>query len=156
LSSTETSGSILIFHVLLGVVLIPLGIISVIVMHRRARGGVRLGIATLGFIGAAFMLLGAIGGIGYIFGNSSEILLPVVLGLLGITTLRRIPTMRNQSYIMWYRGSRDSGFSEIIYDKEILATCPACSSVLAVYPDQLTINDTCPNCHEGLVRVEEE
>ena len=138
LSSTETSGSgsILLFHVLLGVVLIPLGIISVIVMHRRARGGVRLGIATLGFIGAAFMLLGTIGGIGYIFGNSSEILLPVVLGLLGITTLRRIPTMRNQSYIMWYRGSRDSGFSEIIYDKEILATCP--------------------NCHEGLVRVEEE
>jgi hypothetical protein len=158
LSSTETSGSgsILIFHVLLGVVLIPLGIISVIVMHRRARGGVRLGIATLGFIGAAFMLLGTIGGIGYIFGNSSEILLPVVLGLLGITTLRRIPTMRNQSYIMWYRGSRDSGFSEIIYDKEILATCPACSSVLAVYPDQLTINDTCPNCRERLVRVEEE
>ena len=158
LSSTRTSGSgsILLFHVLLGVVLIPLGIVSVIVMHRRAHGGIRLGIATLGFIGAAFVLLGAIGGIGYFFGNSSEILLPVVLGLLGVTTLRRISTMRNQSYIMWYRGSRKSEFAGIIYDQEILATCPACSSVLAVYPDQLTINDTCPNCRERLVRVEEE
>ena len=64
--------------------------------------------------------------------------------------------MRNQSYIMWYRGSRDSEFSEVIYDQEILATCPTCSSVLAVYPDKLTINDTCPNCRERLVRVEEE
>ena len=158
LSSTGTSGSgsILLFHVLLGVVLIPLGIVSVIVMHRRAHGGIRLGIATLGFIGAAFVLLGAIGGLGYFLGNSTEILLPVVLGLLGVTTLRRISTMRNQSYIMWYRGSQNSEFAEIIYNQEMLATCPACSSILAVYPDQLTINDTCPNCRERLVQVEEE
>ena len=158
LTSTETSGSasLLLFHLLLGVVLIPLGIVSVIIMHRRAQGGVRLGIATLGFIGAAFMLLGAIGGISYFSGNSSEILLPVVLGLLGVTTLRRIPTMRNQSYIMWYRGSRNSELAEMIYEQEMLATCPACSSVLAVYPDQLTIIDTCPNCRERLVLVEEE
>ena len=64
--------------------------------------------------------------------------------------------MRNQSYIMWYRGSRNSELSEMIYEQEMLATCPACSSVLAVYPDQLTIIDTCPNCRERLVLVEEE
>ncbi len=158
LTSTETSGSssLLLFHILLGVVLIPLGVVSVIVMHRRAQGGVRLGIVTLGFIGAAFILLSAIGGISYFSGNSSEILLPVVLGLLGVTTLRRIPTMRNQSYIIWYRGSSDSGLTEMIYEKEVLAACPSCSSVLAVYPDKLTINDTCPNCRERLVLVEEE
>ena len=158
LTTTGTSGSasLLLFYMLLGVVLIPLGIVSVIAMHRRTQGAVRLGIATLSFTGAAFLLLGAIRGIGYLSGNSSEILLPVVLGLLGFTTLRKIPTMRNQSYNMWYRGSRDSGLAEMSFEREVLATCPSCSSVLAVYPGQLTINDTCPNCHEGLVRVEEE
>tara|TARA_B100001245_G_C22784175_1_gene378538 strand:- start:349 stop:891 length:543 start_codon:yes stop_codon:yes gene_type:complete len=155
-TGTSGSGSLFLFHVLVGVVLIPLGVVSVIVMHRRAQGGVRLGIATLGFIGAAFILLGVIGGIDYFSGNSSEVLLPVVLGLLGVTTLRRIPTMRNQSYILWYRGSRGSGLGEMIYEQEVLAACPACSSVLAVYPNKLTINDTCPNCRERLILAEEE
>ena len=152
----SSQASLLLFYMLLGVVLIPLGIVSVIAMHRRTQGGVRLGIATLGFTGAAFLLLGIMGGIGYLSGNSSEILLPVVLGLLGVTTLRKIPTMRNQSYNMWYRGSRDSGLAEMSFEREVLATCPSCSSVLAVYPDQLTINDTCPNCSERLILLEEE
>ena len=158
LSSVGASGSasLWIFYMLLGVIMIPLGIVSVIAMHRRTQGGVRLGIATLSFTGAAFLLLSAIRGIGYLSGNSSEILLPVVLGLLGVTTLRKIPTMRNKSYNMWYRGSRESGHAEMIHDQEVLATCPACSSVLAVYPDQLTINDTCPHCHERLILVEED
>ena len=158
LSTTGTSGSasLLLFYMLLAVVLIPLGIVSVIAMYRRTQGGVRLGIATLSFTGAVFLLLGAIGCIDYISGNSSEILLPIVLGLLGVTTLRKIPTMRNKSYNMWYRGSRESGLAEMIHNQEVLATCPSCSSVLAVYPDQLTVNDICPNCHERLILVEED
>lgn len=154
--NTSGSASILVFHMLLGLVLIPLGIVSVISMLRRGSGGIYLGIASLGFTGAAFLLLGALGGIGYLTGESKEILLPAVLILLGASTLKKIPTMKNPSYEMWYRGANSSHQSGIGFEQEVLATCPSCHSVLAVLPNQLTINDTCPNCSERLVHSEEE
>jgi hypothetical protein len=153
---TSGSASILMFYILLGLVLIPLGVISVISMLRRAPMGISLGIASLGLTGAAFLLLGALGGIGYLAGESSEILLPAVLILLGVSTLKKIKTMRNPSYDMWYMEVHSSQHSDIDSEQEVLATCPTCFSVLAVYPEQLTINDTCPNCHEKLVFAEEE
>ena len=153
---TSGSASILMFYMLLGLVLIPLGVVSVISMLRRAPMGISLGIASLGLTGGAFLILGALGGIGYLTGESSEILLPAVLILLGVSTLKKIKTMRNPSYDMWYMEAHNSQHSVIDYKQEILATCPTCFSVLAVYPEQLTINDTCPNCHEKLVFAEEE
>ena len=153
---TSGSASILMFYILLGLVLIPLGVVSVISMLRRAPMGISLGIASLGLTGAAFLLLGALGGIRYLAGESSEILLPAVLILLGVSTLKKIKTMRNPSYDMWYMEVHSSQHSDIVSEQEILATCPTCFSVLAVYPEQLTINDTCPNCHEKLVFAEEE
>ena len=154
--NTSGSASILVFHMLLGLILIPLGIVSVISMLRRGSGGIYLGIASLGFTGAAFLLLGALGGIGYLTGESKEILLPAVLILLGASTLKKIPTMKNPSYEMWYRGANSSHQSGNGFEQEVLATCPSCHSVLAVLPNQLTINDTCPNCSERLVHSEEE
>ncbi len=154
--NTSGSASILVFHMLLGLVLIPLGIVSVISMLRRGSGGIYLGIASLGFTGAAFLLLGALGGIGYLTGESKEILLPAVLILLGASTLKKIRTMKNPSYEMWYRGTNSSHQPGIEFEQEVLATCPSCHSVLAVLPNQLTINDTCPNCSERLVHSEEE
>jgi hypothetical protein len=118
--------------------------------------GISLGIASLGLTGGAFLIVGALGGIGYLTGESSEILLPAVIILLGVSTLKKIKTMRNPSYDMWYMEAHNSQHSVIDYKQEILATCPTCFSVLAVYPEQLTINDTCPNCHEKLVFAEEE
>ena len=154
--NTSGSASIFVFYMLLGLVLIPLGIVSVISMLRRGSGGINLGIASLGLTGAAFLLLGALGGIGYLTGESKEILLPAVLILLGASTLKKIPTMKNPSYEMWYRGANSSHHSGIEFEQEVLATCPSCHSVLAVLPNQLTINDTCPNCSERLVHSEEE
>jgi len=154
--NTSGSASIFVFYMLLGLVLIPLGIVSVISMLRRGSGGINLGIASLGLTGAAFLLLGALGGIGYLTGESKEILLPAVLILLGASTLKKIPTMKNPSYEMWYRGVNSSHQSGIEFEQEVLATCPSCHSVLAVLPNQLTINDTCPNCSERLVHSEEE
>ena len=154
--NTSGSASILVFHMLLGLVLIPLGIVSVISMLRRGSGGIYLGIASLGFTGAAFLLLGALGGIGYLTGESKEILLPAVLILLGASTLKKIPTMKNPSYEMWYRGTNSSHQPGIEFEQEVLATCPSCHSVLAVLPNQLSINDTCPNCSDRLVHSEEE
>jgi len=153
---TSGSASILLFYILLGLVLIPLGVVSVISMLRRTPMGISLGIASLGLTGAAFLLLGALGGIGYLTGESSEILLPAVLILLGVSTLKKITTMRNPSYDIWYKEAHSSQHSVIVSEQEILATCPTCFSVLAVYPEQMTINDTCPNCHEKLVFAEEE
>ena len=153
---TSGSASILLFYMLLGLVLIPLGIVSVISMIRRSSGGINLGIASLGFTGAAFLMLGAFGGIGYLTGESKEILLPVVLILLGSSTLKKISTMKNPSYDMWYRGAKNSQHSQNEFEQEVLATCPACHSILAVFPNQLTINDMCPNCSERLVYSEEE
>ena len=154
--NTSGSASIFVFYMLLGLVLIPLGIVSVISMLRRGSGGINLGIASLGLTGAAFLLLGALGGIGYLTGESKEILLPAVLILLGASTLKKIPTMKNPSYEMWYRGANSSHQSGIEFEQEVLATCPSCHSVLAVLPNQLTINDTCPNCSDRLVHSEEE
>jgi len=153
---TSGSASILLFYMLLGLVLIPLGIVSVISMIRRSSGGINLGIASLGFTGAAFLLLGVLGGISYLTGESKELLLPAVLILLGASTLKKIPTMKNPSYDMWYRGVNNSQLSGNEFEQEVLATCPSCHSVLAVFPNQLTINDKCPNCSERLVYSEEE
>ena len=154
--NTSGSSSILVFYMLLGLVLIPLGIVSVISMLKRSSGGINLGIASLGFIGAAFLLLGVLGGISYLTGESKEILLPAVLILLGASTLKKIPTMKNPLYDMWYRGANNSQLSGNEFEQEVLATCPSCHSVLAVFPNQLTTNDKCPNCSERLVYSEEE
>ena len=117
--------------------------------------GINLGIASLALTGAAFLLLGTLGGIGYVTGKSSEILLPAVLILLGVSTLKKIATMRNPSYGMWYMQAHSSQHSKIVFGQEVLATCPTCLSVLAVVTEQLTINDTCPNCQGKLVFEEE-
>ena len=152
---TSGSASILVFYMILGLILIPLGIVSVISMLRRAPMGISLGIASLGLTGAAFLLLGSLGSVGYLTGKSSEILLPAVLILLGASTLKKITTMRNPSYNMWYIEAYSSQHSEIVFEKEVFATCPTCLSVLAVIPEQLSINDVCPNCQGKLVFEEE-
>ena len=62
LATIGTSGSstILAFYMILGLILIPLGVISVISMQKRARMGINLGIASLALTGAAFLLLGTV------------------------------------------------------------------------------------------------
>ena len=94
--------------------------------------------------------------IGYLTGNSDGILLPAVLTLLGISTLRRIPAMRNPSYVTWYGNQNDGGITAAVGGHEVLATCPTCHSILAVIPDGLSSSDRCPNCGMALVLSEEE
>ena len=125
-------------------------------MIRRSPHGIGLGIACLGLTGSAFLLLGGLGVFGYLTGNSEGILLPAVLTLLGISTLRRIPTMRNPSYVSWYANQNDGGITAAVAGHEVLATCPTCHSILAVIPDGLSSSDRCPNCGMALVLSEEE
>ena len=154
--STSGSATISLFYFIVLLVLIPLGIICLALMIRRSPHGIGLGIACLGLTGSAFLLLGGLGVVGYLTGDSEGILLPAVLTLLGISTLRRIPTMRNPSYVTWYGNQNDGGITAAVAGHEVLATCPTCHSILAVIPDGLSSSDRCPNCGMALVLSEEE
>ena len=158
LLTTSTSGSatISLFYFIVLLVLIPLGVICLALMIRKSPHGISLGIACLGLTGSAFLLIGGLGVIGYLTGNSDGILLPAVLTLLGISTLRRIPAMRNPSYVTWYGNQNDGGITAAVGGHEVLATCPTCHSILAVIPDGLSSSDRCPNCGMALVLSEEE
>ena len=158
LLTTSNSGSatISLFYFIVLLVLIPLGVICLALMIRKSPHGISLGIACLGLTGSAFLLIGGLGVIGYLTGNSDGILLPAVLTLLGISTLRRIPAMRNPSYVTWYGNQNDGGIAAAVVGHEVLASCPTCHSILAVIPDGLSSSDRCPNCGMALVLSEEE
>ena len=155
-TSNTDSATISLFYFIVLLVLIPLGVICLALMIRKSPHGISLGIACLGLTGSAFLLIGGLGVIGYLTGNSDGILLPAVLTLLGISTLRRIPTMRNPSYVTWYGNQNDGGITAAVGGHEVLATCPTCHSILAVIPDGLSSSDRCPNCGMALVLSEEE
>ena len=155
-TSNTGSATISLFYFIVLLVLIPLGVICLALMIRRSPYGISLGIACLGLTGSAFLLIGGLGVIGYLTGNSDGILLPAVLTLLGISTLRRIPAMRNPSYVTWYGNQNDGGITAAVAGHEVLATCPTCHSILAVILDGLSTSDRCPNCGMALVLSEEE
>jgi len=146
-----------VFTLILGVVLVPLGVLTTYMLHKRTEYGYNLGIYSLSLFGSAFLLLGLIvvsdsmsaGGIWFLQG--------ILFLLLGVSALRRVPTMRNPAYIQWYEGTSWGGkFQSSTADREVLATCPACSSILAIYPNKMTSSDRCPNCNSNLVSMEEE
>jgi len=151
------SGPVKVFTLILGVVLVPLGVLTTYMLHKRTEYGYNLGIYSLSLFGSAFLLLGLIvvsdsmsaGGIWFLQG--------ILFLLLGVSALRRVPTMRNPAYIQWYEGTSWGGkFQSSTVDREVLATCPACSSILAIYPNKMTSSDRCPNCNSNLVSMEEE
>ena len=151
------NGPVKVFTLILGAILVPLGILTTYALHKRTEYGNSLGIYSLSLFGSAFLLLGLIivsdsmttGGIWFLQG--------VLFLLLGVSALRRVPTMRDPVYIRWYEGTGGGGnLRPSVNDREVLATCPNCSSILAVYPNKLTSSDRCPNCNSNLVTREEE
>jgi len=46
---------------------------------------------------------------------------------------------------------RHTTTAPVASDDEVLATCPSCSTLLAVIPSKLSIEDKCPNCNANLV-----
>ena len=151
------NGPVKVFTLILGAVLVPLGVLTTYTLHKRTEYGYKLGIYSLSLFGSAFLLLGLIvlsdsisaGGIWFLQG--------ILFLLLGVSALRRVPTMRNPAYIQWYEGTGWGGkFQSSTVDREVLATCPGCSSILAIYPNKMTSSDRCPNCNSNLVSREEE
>ncbi len=155
-SSTSGSATVYLFQLIVLLVVVPLGVICLAFMIRRRLHGNSLGIASLGLTGSAFLLIGGWGIFGYMTGSSESILFPALLSLLGISTLRKIPTMRNPSYVAWYVSQYEGRFVPLSVGHEALATCPTCHSILAVIPEALSSSDRCPNCGMALVLSEEE
>ena len=146
-----------IFTLIVGAILVPLGALTTYTLHKRTEYGINLGIYSLSLFGSAFLLFGLMI-VSDSFGASDIWFLQGVLFLLlGVSALRRVPTMRSPAYIQWYEGVFSSrGSQPSVDDREVLATCPSCSSILAVYPNKMTSGDRCPNCNSNLVSREEE
>jgi len=144
-----------LFALLATALIIPIGVVSIVMLYRKSEGGLNVTITNLAFTGSLLLIIGILGLYSYFSGSEGSILLSVALTILGGSTLRRIPTLRNDAYVAWYQSF--SGSKTISSgDAEVLTLCPRCSSILAVIPSKLTPTDLCPNCACRLVMIEEE
>lgn len=102
-----------------------------------------------------FMTVGVVQGLLSIASNQMILLVQsVLLLLLGRATNRRIKTLRHPMFVQWF--SQGSGSSSELAGEEVYASCPHCSSLLAVIPTRLSIEDRCPNCEGLLITSYEE
>ena len=155
---TSFSGSLStlsLFILLAALLIFPLSIVSITMLYRKSAGGLNVGIANLSLTGSYFLLIGFVGLYFYANGSDGNILLPIALSLLGISTLRRVSTMRNPAYTTWYQSYSNSSGDDTA-NNEVLTLCPSCNSILAVIPSKLSSSDRCPNCDSRLVSIEEE
>ncbi|MBL6883823.1 MAG: hypothetical protein ISR09_05495 [Candidatus Thalassarchaeum sp.] len=85
--------------------------------------------------------------------ETMSIIQGILLLLLSASTIRRIRTIRNTVYKNWYNDIKENTglFEKQLVVDEVLATCPSCSTLLAVIPSKLSEDDKCPNCGENLV-----
>ncbi len=147
------SGSTITLFALLAVLLIvPLSVVSIVMMHRKSSGGLNVGIVNLSLTGSLLLLIGLFGIHSQITGVGGSLLLSVALTLLGVSSLRRVKTMRNVAYSTWYHSHSSQEVAG--NESEVLSTCPSCDSILAVIPSKLTTEDRCPNCGSMLVSTD--
>ena len=85
--------------------------------------------------------------------NTTSTIQGFLLVLLSLSTFRRVRTVRNPTFKNWYNSLNEdyNDVKEKISGDEVLATCPSCSTLLAVIPSRLFIEDKCPNCNANLV-----
>lgn len=86
-------------------------------------------------------------------GDNSDTIQGILLLLLSISTIRRIKTIRNPTYKNWYNNMKENidVLNSQLEENEVFATCPSCSTLLAVIPSKLSLADKCPNCNGNLV-----
>jgi len=114
----------------------------------RSKIGFTLALILLTFIGGFI----AISGILLMpLGNTIDMLQGGLLMLLAYTTLKRLKTIKSQTFKSWYYLDSFQFNPEELNEDEVLSSCPTCSSILAVIPSRLTPDDKCPNCGNNLV-----
>tara|TARA_B100001079_G_scaffold86817_1_gene74672 strand:- start:239 stop:829 length:591 start_codon:yes stop_codon:yes gene_type:complete len=73
----------------------------------------------------------------------------LILGIFGVIRTRRIEDPRYRS---WYTsGSTGLAQSMLARSNEVIASCPSCTSLLAIVVEQMTPHDVCPHCEQPLV-----
>ncbi|HII33416.1 MAG TPA: hypothetical protein HA308_00790 [Candidatus Thalassarchaeaceae archaeon] len=135
-----------IFPLIFGIISIPIALLGSILLRLRKDPGIFVCTISLGCLGMCFITEGFL-----IIFTSTSIIVGALYVLLGITSFRRISTLNNPSFISWFGGKMKS--EEVaIGEGEIVASCPHCSSILAVIPSLLSEADRCPEC-DGLLVI---
>ena len=97
---------------------------------------------TIGIID--FLVAGLIGD-GWLFIQAFLVL------LLGRSCLQRRRALNDARFRSWWTISTGEDVLGIeLSEGELLATCPSCSSMLAVIPESLEVGDLCPICGKSL------
>jgi hypothetical protein len=125
-------------------------IFGVITFKNKRKNGDLWGIFLLLILSLIFALVGLQD---LARGGNSDTIQGILLLLLSISTLRRIKTIRNPTYKNWYNDKEEniSDLNSQLNEGEVFATCPSCSTLLAVIPSKLSVDDKCPNCNSNLV-----
>ena len=116
----------------------------------------------VGLNAAAIVLFGLMSIMFLLSGDALSMLLGILLLFTAIASTRRLNIMRNTLFKAWYLGLEIPMYGMDLQQGEIYASCPHCSSILAIRPAQLSHDDDCPSCGERLVsedtiqRVREE
>lgn len=114
----------------------------------RTKIGYTLALTLLTSIGGFFAISGILS---FLLGNTIDILQGGLLILLAFTTLKRLKTIKSETFKSWYYLDGLQLNPGTLNEDEVLASCPTCSSLLAVIPSRLTPDDNCPNCGHNLV-----
>jgi uncharacterized membrane protein len=128
-----------------------LPIFAVISFKNRRENGDTAGILVLLILSLIFLLVGLQNLTG---DGTTDMIQGLLLLMLAVSTFRRIRTIRDPIYKNWYRDIKETNSQLIkqLDEGEVLATCPACSTLLAVVPSKLSEDDKCPHCEGRLVK----
>jgi hypothetical protein len=103
---------------------------------------------------AAIVLFGLMSIIFLMSGDVLSVLLGILLLFTAIASTRRLNIMRNTLFKAWYLGMEIPMYGMNLQQGEIYASCPHCSSILAIKPVLLSQDEQCPSCGEKLVSEE--
>ena len=88
-------------------------------------------------------------------GDSWAVVQSALLLFLCWSMNQRLRVMRHPLFKAWYAGRSDELSQDIaLLPDEVLASCPHCHSLLAVQPLNLSSDERCPKCNEGLVSAD--
>ncbi len=146
-TSAWVLGSIHEMMAILGYAFAAFHAVAALLFSKRANG-MAMRIGQLSYILSSTVLF--LFGMLFIFdGLTIDGFLLLVLGGFGVIRTRRIEDPRYRS---WYTsGSTGLAQTMLARSNEVIASCPSCTSILAIVVEQMTQNDTCPHCGQPLV-----
>ena len=132
------------------ILILTLPLFAIISFKKKNRGGDVMAMIVLIILSLIFMFSGLNE---FTKENTSSTIQGFLLILLSLSTFRRVRTVRDLTFKNWYNRLNEdyNDLNGKISVDEALATCPSCSTLLAVIPSKLSIEDKCPNCNANLV-----